>query len=96
MTHSPRFSLSRAWLSRLIRLCILKFRAHARPSPEPTMNRILFCLLSSVLILSLCACSGVPTTTLPPPPPSNATLSLTLRAAPPSPSAPGSIKARSA
>jgi hypothetical protein len=50
------------------------------------MNRILFGLLSSSLILGLCACSGsLPTTTVPPP--SNATLSLTLRAAPPSPSA---------
>ena len=50
------------------------------------MNRILFCLLSSLLILSLCACSGVRQggggggT-------GNATLSLTLRATPPSPSA---------
>src|SRR6266481_1954063 len=49
------------------------------------MNRILFGLLSSSLILGLCACSGPPTTT--PPPPGNATLSLTLRATPPLPSA---------
>jgi hypothetical protein len=53
------------------------------------MNRILFCLLSSSLIFSMCACSGPKTgagggggggT-------GNATLSLTLRATPPSPSA---------
>jgi hypothetical protein len=49
------------------------------------MNRILFGLLSSSLILGLCACSGPPKTV--PPPPGNATLSLTLRATPPSPSA---------
>jgi len=49
------------------------------------MNRILFGLLPSSLILGLCACSGPPTTT--PPPPGNATLSLTLRATPPLPSA---------
>lgn len=49
------------------------------------MNRILFALLSSSLIFSLCACSGAPKTggggT------GNATISLTLRATPPSPSA---------
>jgi hypothetical protein len=49
------------------------------------MNRILFGLLSSSLILGLCACSGPPKTV--PPPPGNATLSLTLRATPPLPSA---------
>jgi hypothetical protein len=51
------------------------------------VNRILFGLLSPSLILGLCACSGSPTTTLQPPPPGNATLSLTLRAIPSSPSA---------
>jgi hypothetical protein len=50
------------------------------------MNRILFGLLSLSLILGLCACSGPPKT-VPPPPPGIATLSLTLRATPPLPSA---------
>ena len=51
------------------------------------MNRILFGLLSSLLILGLCACSGSPPTTTLPHPLVNATLSLTMRATPPLPSA---------
>jgi len=53
--------------------------------PGPTMNRILFGLLAFSLVL--CACGGPSKTVPPPPPPGNATLSLTLRAIPPSPSA---------
>jgi hypothetical protein len=51
------------------------------------MNRILFGVLSSSLILSLCACSGVRQSGGGGGGTGNATLSLTLRATPPSPSA---------
>jgi hypothetical protein len=55
------------------------------------MNRILFGLLSSSLILSLCACSGVRQSGGSGGGRGSATLSLTLRATPPSPSAQLSI-----
>jgi len=53
----------------------------------PTMNRILFRLLSSSLILCLCACSGVRQSGGGGGGTSNATLLLTLCATPPSPAA---------
>jgi hypothetical protein len=55
------------------------------------MNRILFGLLSSSLILSLCACSGVRQSGGSGGGTGSATVSLTLRATPPSPSAQLSI-----
>jgi len=58
----------------------------------PTMNRILFGLLSSSLIFCIFACSGIPKTGGGGGA-GNATLSLTLRATPPSPSAHLSILA---
>ena len=62
-------------------------RTYPQFSPGPTMNRILLCLLSSSLILSMYACSGLPKTSGGGGGTGNATLSLTLRATPPSPSA---------
>jgi hypothetical protein len=50
-----------------------------------TMNRILYGLLSSSLIFSMCACSGLPKTGSGRGGAANATLSLALRAIPPSP-----------
>lgn len=61
------------------------YRMYSQLPPGPTMNRILFGLLAFSLVL--CACGGPSKTVPPPPPPGNATLSLTLRAIPPSPSA---------